>query len=163
MVDITPINGDDIPDDSTPNTSGAVNADGTPRKRRGRPPGSTNRAAGRRSAADKKQVETALATMGTLYSSMSAILLVAGKPASAQVMAAGIEQTQAANRQAFEASPALAAAIARLGAVSSVGLFLGSNIALLGQTFVAFRMESMAQQAAKEQSTRPDTGEHRSL
>lgn len=147
-MDITPIDGADIPDDTAPNTSGPkLNKDGTPRKRRS--PNGTG--TGRRTAADKKQVETALATMGTLYSSMSAILLVAGKPQTAAVMASGIEQTQAANRQAFEASPALASAIAKLGAVSSVGLFLGSNIALIGQTLLAMRMETNMQREAAEQ------------
>lgn len=154
--DITPINGDDIPSDEAPNLDGVtLNKDGTPRKRRGRKPGS---AAGgtRRTAADRKQVETALATMGTLYSSLSAVLLVVGKPGAAAVMAGGIEQTQAANRQAFEASPALAGAIAKLGAVSSVGLFLGSNIALLGQTLIAIRMETAAQRAASDAAANPE-------
>lgn len=151
IPDLTPIDPDSIPSDSTPNTTGDA-----PRKRRGRPPGSSSTGGTRRvSAADKRNVETALSTMGTLYSSVSAAMLLLNKPNTAEMLSQRIEQTQAANRQAFEASPALASTISKLGQVSSISLFIGSNVAMAAAVFMTYRLEVSYQRAMAEQQQRP--------
>ena len=95
--------------------------------------------------------------MDTLYSTGVAGLLLLGRPLASEVLATRIEQTQAANRKAFEASPRLAESIAKLGSVSSVGLFVGSNIATLAAVLVTFRVESY--QYAQAQTSAPEGNE----
>ncbi len=156
-IEITPIDPDDVPSDTAPN------ADGTPRKRRTRSDAGQPRTPGTRrsSAKSKADVETAVATMGSLYSAASAALLMTGRRGTAEQFSIRIEQTQKANREAFESSPSLASAVAKLGQVSSIGLFIGANISLLATTMLMFRMETAQLRAeAAKSAPEPETGDY---
>lgn len=118
-------------------------------KRRGRPPASANgaaktpaRAGG--SAKSKAAIDGALATMDSAYSALSMGLLMLRRPLSAELVALRSEQWQASNRQAFESSPRLAAAISGVGQASGVMMFAVTNIVAAGSIMLAVREESAA-------------------
>jgi len=141
-----------------PNVANDAGTEEPPKRKRGRPrsaEGSAPRTP-RVTAADRKNIDAALATMQSVYTMMGMGLLAMGKPSTAAAMdikdpsgKSAIDQWQDGNRQAFTASPALAARIASAGQVSGTLIFAITNIGAAITVASAIREEGAAQRAAR--------------
>lgn len=97
-------------------------------KRRGRPPGSTNKAKTAPSATDAATLKQALATMESLYSVTTAGLLMFGLTETATAWAASTEDLTKTNEDALKAAPRLAKAIANAGSVGGATTFVVAHV-----------------------------------
>ena len=98
-------------------------------KRRGRPPGATNKTT-TSPRSNTANVTAALATMGSLYDFMTMGLTMVS-PIAAMELVDKLEQLQANNKRAFEASPKLAQRIATIGSGGGVTTFIVGNLIVL--------------------------------
>ena len=113
----------------------------------GRPPGSTKH---------KQNVEQALSTMNSAYNLASMGALMARRPRTAGLIAQSAEQWQAGNREAFESSEKLAAAIANVGQTSGIVTFVSVNAYAAFQIWLAMREESADIREARAQAVSED-------
>lgn len=121
--------------------------------------GGSKRGPGRPSAPTAKHradTDAALSTMNSAYNLLSMGALLLRRPHTASLIAANGEQWQAGNREAFESSPKLAAAIANVGQTSGVVTFFVTNAVALVQIVGALRSESAS---IAEANSSADTSE----
>lgn len=121
----------------------------TPAKRQpGRP---------RASAKKEASVEDALATMNSMYKLLSMGAMMIRRPLTAAHIAGSMEEWEKGNRQAFESSPRLAAAIAGVGQTSGVVTFLVTNGVAAFGIVSALRQESAIVAEEKAKNSEPET------
>lgn len=128
------------------------NVNEAPKRAPGRPRGSTNRPASEKAAAPTADVNKALASLQSLYDTATAILLVAGLPATSLTLAGRIEELQEANKKALSASPKLAKSIASAGSTGGAVTFFIANAMTVGAVAATARAEL----AAKRPEPEPD-------
>lgn len=107
---------------------------------------------GRPSNASKQRetVEHALGAMAGAYSLVAQFALLTGRENLREHVVGSVEQLQASNRVAFEASPRLAAVVAGAGTGTGVLGFFVSNVVFVAGCLVSMRRDAAAKVSARE-------------
>lgn len=123
----------------------------TPTKASGRTPTKDRPPAPAQPArATADDVKRALGTMRGIYGAAAAFLMVRKLPNSAEVIADNLDELEAANRAAFEASPQLAKLIAGAAPVAAVSTFFVAHATVGFSVFSAIREETREKREARE-------------
>lgn len=114
-----------------------------------------------RASSDKSTVDQAVGVMNNLYGAVGVGLLLAKLGKSAEVLADEKEKLEAANREAFAASPKLASLIAHGGEVSSLATFFIAHAMTGFAVFVTARGELAERRENDAENGTPNTAERR--
>lgn len=133
-------------------------ASATP-KRRGRPPGSTNKPKAAQGATDASTLKQALASLDSLYKVTTLGLTMVGLTDTAETWANRVDDLQKSNEDALKAAPRLAAAIANAGSVGGATAFFAAHVMALAPVMMVARIElaeRRATRAAEAAANAPD-------